>query len=69
MYAEFEDAQCKKPVGSPAVGEGETPPPAEKVFKACSTHEKDAALTMLQFIIGERLDEAVAEARCSRRRV
>ena len=62
MYAEFEDAQCKKPVGFPPTAEGETPPLAEKVFKACSTHEKDAALTMLQFIIGERLDEAVAEA-------
>jgi len=62
MYAEFKDTQCKTPL-SPLVVNGEQSGETYlKVFNACSTHEKDAGLSMLQFIVGERLDEAVAEA-------
>lgn len=61
MYAEFEDAQCKRPIGASSA-EDEGTPPVERVFKVCGLHEKDAALSMLQFIIGERLDEAIVEA-------
>lgn len=59
MYAEFEDAQCKKPIG-PAPEDSE--PDVDKVFKACAKHEKDASLSMLEFIISERLDEAIETA-------
>jgi hypothetical protein len=61
MYAEFEDAQCKKAAGLHVI-EGEEALPPEKVFKACAKHENDASLSMLEFIISERLDEAVEEA-------
>lgn len=59
MYAEFEDAQCKKPIGPAPEG---SEPDVDKIFKACSKHEKDSSLSMLEFIIGERLDEAIDTA-------
>ena len=62
MYAEFEDAQCKKPMGAPALAEGEEATEVDKVFKACPKHATDASLSMLEFIISERLDEAVEAA-------
>lgn len=66
VYAEFKDAQCKEPItplgnGEPAGGEPSTNP--LKVLKVCSTHQGDAGLSMLQFLIGERLDEAIEETR------
>ena len=62
MYAEFEDGQCKKPVGSDSRADGDEAPPVERVFKACDKHEKDNSISMLEFIIGERLDEAIVDA-------
>jgi hypothetical protein len=61
MYAEFHDAQCKEPI-LPPTAETSTPDPRVRVFIPCQTHGTDAALSMLNFIIGERLDEAIEEA-------
>jgi hypothetical protein len=53
MYAEFKDAQCKEPVAD--VGEGDL----DKVFNSCPKHE---AQDVIEFIIGERLEEAIEDA-------
>jgi hypothetical protein len=76
MYAEFADAQCKKPLGHPTPvlrivpdSPDEVSPDEEveafafdRTFVPCDKHEKDTAVSMLEFIIGERLDEAVEQA-------
>lgn len=61
MYAEFEDTQCKNPIGSNPHPDEESPL-IDKIFKACEKHAQDASLAMLEFIIGERLDEAIEDA-------
>lgn len=58
MYAEFDDAQCKKSLVSWNEEEG----PCPRIFLSCDKHKKDASLSMLEFIISERLDEAIEEA-------
>lgn len=61
MFSEFTDVQCKVPVLPLGVEikEGTEPPLVEKVFKPCSKHAEDASLSMLEFILSERMDEAV----------
>ena len=57
IYAEFADVQCKEPLNSDEDGG------YRKVFTSCEKHSKDVALAMLEFFIGERLDEAVEAAK------
>lgn len=61
VFAEFKDSQCKEPV-QPLVLEGELSSQAVQNFTPCDKHVSDPSVTMLQFIIGERLDEAIADA-------
>jgi hypothetical protein len=58
MYSEFTDAQCKVSVIPWNEEEGQCP----RTFIPCDKHKEDASLSMLEFIIGERLDEGIAEA-------
>ncbi len=59
MYAEFEDAQCKKGIATCSETVEGKENQFDRIFKSCVQHEKDVSLSMLKFIIGERLDEAV----------
>ena len=62
VYAEFKDAQCKHPL-SPLIVAGETSEESyESIFTPCGTHRGDAGLSMLNFLIRERLEEAVESA-------
>jgi hypothetical protein len=49
MFGEFKDTRYKEAEG-------------EKVFIACDKHRDDAGVTMLEFILAERVDEAAEEA-------
>lgn len=64
MSTEFRDARYKEPVNAPEkLEEGqEFGEFIERGFTPCDKHKKDAALSTLEFIIGERLDEAIEEA-------
>lgn len=51
LLREFTDARCKSPIeGSVAL------------FNACEKHAQDSAVSMLEFVMSERLDEAVEQA-------
>lgn len=63
VYAEFKDVQYKEAITRLVISGELDEKTYMKVFHACSTHENDAGLSMLQFLIGERLDEAVEEIR------
>ena len=56
LAAEFEDAQCKKPISH---SEEAT---IVRVFNPCQDHSTDVSVSMLKFIISERLDEAIEAA-------
>ena len=47
VFAEFDNAQCKEP---------EAP---SKTFVPCEKHKQDTSLSILEFMVGERLDEVV----------
>ena len=62
MYAEFSDPRCKAPFGATPAENPEEKLEAEKTFVPCEKHAADPSLSMLEFMIGERLEEAIEEA-------
>jgi hypothetical protein len=64
MYAEFKDSQCKEPF---LLNDQDVEQPYPKVFTPCGTHggTGDPGLSMLEFLIGERLEEAVEAAQAA----
>jgi len=60
LYSEFRDAQCKEPFNSAFEG-GDAPCPMRN-FLPCTKHATDPSVSMLEFIMGERLDEGIEDA-------
>ena len=74
VTCDFKDLQCKEPFrpdpesqpkGAAAVCESTKAAclSATKEYSICKKHEKDASRSILEFMMGERMDEAVEEAR------
>ncbi len=57
MFAEFKDVQCKEPLVP--VEEGES---VERTFLSCDKHKTQ---DVIEFIIGERLEEAIESAQAT----
>jgi len=59
VECDFKDPRCKE---SLVVTSNANDPLAERYFKICHKHEEDAERSMLEFLLSERLAEAVEEA-------
>lgn len=66
VLCDFKDPLCKNPFRPETTKvEGETltePLLAAKEFTICAKHKKDASKSMLEFMMSERMDEAIADA-------
>jgi hypothetical protein len=62
VIADFKDRLCKEPFAPLPNKEGEEVVEASKVYDICKKHAKDPQRSMLEFMMAERLEEAVAEA-------
>ena len=60
VTCDFKDPQCKEPFQP--LKDAETSI-AAKSYSICKKHEKDQGRSMLEFMMGERMDEAVEDAR------
>jgi hypothetical protein len=74
VLCDFKDPQCKEPfhpeLGAALADAGEVTPDAGAVkevwaikeFTICPKHKKDPGKSMLEFMMSERMDEAIADA-------
>ncbi len=61
VLADFLDASYQKPYAPQDGVTSEAQPTALKVFEFCTKHKKDTNRSMLEFVLAERLDEAIEE--------
>ncbi len=60
LACDFRDPQCKEPFEP--IKAAETSITAQN-YSICKKHEKDPSRSMLEFMMGERMDEAIEDAR------